>query len=69
MVVLARVAVVVCGDMLGPSVRLTLVLVDGVRVERPSLLLAGVSSGCSVLSGERGIIPLQYSLLPKLILL
>ena len=67
MVVLAGVAVVVCGDMLGPSVRLTLLLVAVVTVDRPGLLLAGVSEGCPVLSSVRGTILSQYN--TKLLLL
>ena len=68
-VVMAWVAEVVCEDMLELSVRLAFVLVAGETVDTPALLVGEVSPGCSVLSGVRGTIPLQYSLLPKLILL
>ena len=67
-VVMAGVAAVVCGGMLGLVAGLALVLIAVVTWDCPELL-TGVSALCSVLSGVRGTIPLQYNLLPKLNLL
>ena len=67
-VVMAGVAAVACGGMLGLVAGLALVLIAVVTWDCP-VLLTGVSALCSVLSGVRGTIPLQYNLLPKLNLL
>ena len=67
-VVIAGMAAVVCGGMLGLVAGLAIVLIAVVTWGCPELL-TGVSEVCTVLSGVRGTIPLQYNLLPKLDLL
>ena len=67
-VVIAGMAAVVCGGMLGLVAGLALELIAVVSWDCPELL-TGVSALCSVLSGVRGTIPLQYNLFPNLDLL